>query len=263
MTQDLLSTFAKGSFTFEGKTKTVYRKGSGPAVVVMSEIPGITPRVLEFADLVASRGMSVAVPSLFGTDGKAPTQAYLVRSLAKACVSREFTVFAAGASSPVMGWLKALARHEHAEHGGPGVGVVGMCLTGGFGLAMMADDSVIAPVLSQPSLPAAAIKRNRADLGISPAERERIVERAASGVCVLGLRFTGDPAVPAERFAALRELLGDNFVGVELDSSEGNDHGHPKAAHSVLTEHLADEPGSPTREALEQVLSFLAERLGA
>lgn len=263
MAQDLLSTFTEGTFTFEGETKTVYRKGTGPAVVVMSEIPGITPRVLEFADMVVERGMSVVLPSLFGTDGKEPTNGYSLRSLAKACVSREFTVFAAGASSPVMGWLKALASHEHAEHGGPGVGVVGMCLTGGFGLAMLADDSVIAPVLSQPSLPAAVLKRNRSDLGISAAERQRIVERAASGVCVLGLRFTHDPAVPDERFAALRELLGDNFIGVELDSSPENEHGHPKGAHSVLTEHLNDAPGSPTRLALDQVLGFLAERLGA
>lgn len=263
MAQDLLGTFSKERFTHEGETKTVYRKGTGPAVIVIAEIPGITPRVLAFADMVAARGMSVAIPSLFGTDGKAPSNGYALRSMLRACVSREFTVFAAGSSSPVVGWLKALARHEHAEHGGPGVGVVGMCLTGGFGLAMMADASVIAPVLSQPSLPATVVKRNRTELGISPQERERIVERAASGVCVLGLRFTHDPLVPAERFAALRELLGENFIGVELDSSPENTHGHPKAAHSVLTEHLDDAPGSPTRHALEQVLDFLAERTKA
>jgi hypothetical protein len=29
----------------------------------------------------------------------------------------------------------------------------------------------------------------------------------------------------------------------------------------VLTEHLVDEPGHPTREALEQVLAFLRRKL--
>ena len=68
-------------------------------------------------------------------------------------------------------------------------------------------------------------------------------------------------SAPPERFAALRELLGDGFVGVELDSSAGNPHGHKKAAHSVLTEDLDDRPGTPTREALDQVLDLFRTRL--
>ena len=78
---------------------------------------------------------------------------------------------------------------------------------------------------------------------------------------MLGLRFTGDKTSPPERFAALRELLGDGFVGVELDSSPGNPHGHRKVAHSVLTEDLDDRPGTPTREALDQVLDLFRTRL--
>ncbi len=80
-------------------------------------------------------------------------------------------------------------------------------------------------------------------------------------MCVLGLRFTGDRAVPAERFARLREELGDGFVGVEIDSSKGNPHGIPGVAHSVLTGHLVDEPGHPTRDALDQVLDLFRKRL--
>ena len=68
---------------------------------------------------------------------------------------------------------------------------------------------------------------------------------------VLGLRFTGDSSCRRERFEHLREELGDRFIGVEIDSSEGNPHGIPKIAHSVLTEHLVDEPGHPTHDALE------------
>jgi hypothetical protein len=67
---------------------------------------------------------------------------------------------------------------------------------------------------------------------------------------------------PGDRFETLRRELGDGFIGVELDSSPGNPHGHPKVAHSVLTEHLLDQPGTPTREALDQVLDFFCDRLG-
>ena len=80
-------------------------------------------------------------------------------------------------------------------------------------------------------------------------------------MCVLGLRFTGDPLSPPERFATLRRELGDAFVGVEIDSSKGNEHGLPRLAHSVVTEHLVDEPGHPTTAALEQVLDLFRERL--
>jgi len=158
-----------------------------------------------------------------------------------------------------MSWLRALARSEHERCGGPGVGVVGMCFTGGFGLAMAVDDSVIAPVLSQPSLPFAITKSRRSDIQVSADEWRTILDRG--DLCVLGLRFTGDRAVPAQRFRMLHEKLGDRFIAVELDSSKGNPHGHPAAAHSVLTEHLDDRPGTPTREALEQVLKFFTDRL--
>jgi dienelactone hydrolase len=136
-----------------------------------------------------------------------------------------------------------------------------MCLTGGFALALMVDDVVVAPVLSQPSLPFPIGKGRKKDVGISTADLLRVKQRAEAGTSVLGLRFTGDPACPPERFERLREELGDHFIAVEIDSSPGNAHGHPKQAHSVLTEHLQDEPGTPTREALDQVLAFFRDRL--
>ena len=78
---------------------------------------------------------------------------------------------------------------------------------------------------------------------------------------MLGLRFTEDRAVPAARFATLKRELGDRFVAVEIDSSPGNPHGIPEDAHSVLTEHLVDEPGHPTRDALDRVLALFRDRL--
>jgi len=150
---------------------------------------------------------------------------------------------------------------EHERCGGPGVGVVGMCFTGGFALAMMVDDVVLAPVLSQPSQPFPLSKKFKADVGISEADLARVKERTARGTCVLGLRFTNDFACQSERFETLRRELGDAFIAVEIDSASGNPYGHPKQAHSVLTEHLDDRPGTPTRAALDQVLNFFKERL--
>jgi dienelactone hydrolase len=258
---DALASFEQSSFTADGETKVLYRTGSGPAVIVISEMPGITPLVAEFGRTVAGAGLTAVLPHLFGHDGRAPSPGYVLSSFTRGCVAKEFTVMATGRTSPVITWLRALARAEHQKCGGPGVGAVGMCFTGGFALGMMVDDVVVAPVLSQPSLPIPVTKARRADLGLSEADLSRVVERAAAGACVLGLRFTGDKFSPPERFERLRELLGDSFIGVELDSAPGNPHGHTKAAHSVLTEDLDDRPGTPTRDALDQVLAFFTERL--
>jgi dienelactone hydrolase len=258
---DALADFEQTTFSAEGKTRTVYRIGAGPAVIVMSELPGITPHVAGFGRTVAEAGFTAVLPHLFGDDGRDPTVGYTVWSLTRACISREFTVMAQGRTSPIISWLRALARDEHARCGGPGVGAVGMCFTGGFALAMMVDETLVAPVLSQPSLPFPTTGSRRRDVGLSPADAARVQERAAAGTCVLGLRFTGDKFSPPARFESLRELLGDAFVAVELDSSAGNPHGHKKAAHSVLTEDLDDRPGTPTRAALDRVLDLFRERL--
>jgi dienelactone hydrolase len=258
---DPLKDFERSSFSQDGKTRTLYRIGSGPAVIVISEMPGITPSVAAFGKKVADCGLTAVLPHLFGDDGRTPTIAYTLGSLTRACITREFSVMAQGRTSPIISWLRALARSEHERCGGPGVGAVGMCFTGGFALAMMVDDVVVAPVLSQPSLPFPVTRGLRRDVGLSPDDLARVKERAAAGTCVIGLRFTGDKMSPPERFAHLRELLGDAFVAVELDSSADNPHGHRKGAHSVLTEDLDDRPGTPTREALDQVLDLFRSRL--
>jgi dienelactone hydrolase len=256
-----LGDYTEDSFAYGGKARRVFRRGTGPAVIVIAEVPGITPEVVAFADQVHELGCTAVLPHLFGVPGEPASGRNSAQVAAWCCVSQEFSTWAAGRTSPVTEWLRALGRHELTQCGGPGVGAVGMCMTGGFALAMMVDDSVLAPVLSQPSLPFPVSKRHRRDLGISAADLEVVRERASAGVELLGLRFTGDIACPPERFARLREELGDAFVGVEIDSSPGNPHGIRKRAHSVLTEDFVDEPGHPTRDALDRVLEFLRARL--
>lgn len=258
-----LSTYEKDQCTFNGKTRDVYRKGTGPGVLVFAEMPGITPKVIDFADRVAAIGCTAVVPHLFGVPGADVSIGAILRAMPRACVAREFSAWATGKTSAVVEWGKALARHEHDRLGGPGVGVVGMCFTGNFALAMLPEPAVMAPVLSQPSLPLGFTKRAKRALYLSETDLGLVQDRLAAepDLCVLGLRFTQDPFVTAARFDHLREALGDQFVAVEIDSSKGNPHGHPKAAHSVLTEHLIDEPGEPTRDALEQVLDLFRTRL--
>jgi dienelactone hydrolase len=254
--------FTYRTFTHDGVERDVLETGNGPAVIVMAEMPGITPRVLAFARRVAERGCTAVLPRLFGEIGRAPSPPYIATSIVPACVASEFAALARGRTAPVTSWLRALAADAHDRCGGPGVGAVGMCFTGGFALGMMVDDRLLAPVLSQPSLPLGLTAGHRADIHLSPDDLAAVRERAEAGTCVLALRFTGDKLVPAQRFETLRRELGDAFVGVEIDSSPGNEHGIPRIAHSVLTEHLVDEPGHPTHDALLQVLDFFTERLG-
>ena len=255
--------FEERSFAHEGIDHVVYRRGTGPGVIVVHEIPGITPEVAGFARIVADAGFTVAMPCAFGTVGRPKTTGYALAQIARACVSREFRVLAANGASPLTEWLRALARELRAEVGGKGVGAIGMCITGNFALAMAVDDEMLAPVLSQPSLPFPIGRARQEGLHLSDEALARIQRRCADGeLRVLGLRFTADRTVPAARFARLRRELGDAFEAIEIDSSPGNAHGIPRTAHSVVTNDLIDEDGHPTKAARDRVLAFFHERLG-
>ena len=208
MTYDAaLADYQKFEFTDGPYTRPVYRRGTGPAVIIIHEVPGLHPLVVRFADHVAAAGMTVFCPSLFGTPGKPVSRGYAVASMFNAiCIRREFNVWSTEKSSPIVDWLRALARTAHAECGGKGVGAVGMCFTGGYALAMMTEPSVVAPVLSQPSMPAAAgSKKRAAGFDASPAEIACAKARlAAEDLSMIGLRYSSDRLVPDARFEAYR-----------------------------------------------------------
>ncbi|MEY4162753.1 MAG: hypothetical protein RI939_1482 [Actinomycetota bacterium] len=241
-----LTGWARSTFEAAGLEREVWTKGSGPAVIVVHEVPGITPKVLAFAEEVVASGFTVAMPSLVGTPGREMSNKYAVRSLLKVCVAREFVSLATNRTSPVIAWLRALARDVHGRAGGRGVGAVGMCFSGGFALGMMVDEIMVAPVLSQPSLPFPVGRKRAADLNLSPDDAAVISERAAGGCEVLGLRFTKDKLV-GDRFSSLRNLLGDAFIAVEIPSEKPSDH-------SVLTEQRHDE-------SVQRVLQFFRDKL--
>ncbi len=237
----LIDSWTLGEHVADGKTFPTYRKGTGPGVIVIHEIPGLTDDVIGFGQEVVDAGYTVVMPQLFGHPGIKPIG--VVTTMANVCVRKEFTKLATRETTPMAEWLRSLARELHGELGGPGVGALGMCFTGGFALAMMIDESVAAPVLCQPSTPFPVGKKRAADLNLSPADLTKVKARAAAGCEVLGLRFTGDVAV-GTRFETLTTELGDAFIKVEF----------PGRKHSTVTMHRQ-------QEGVDRVLAFFDEKL--
>jgi dienelactone hydrolase len=257
-----LSGWSAAPFSAGGCTHDVYRKGSGPGVVLIPEIPGIHPGVLALGNHLVDNGFTVAMPSLFGQPGKAKTPGYLLGAIGRACVAREFAALALNKQRPVASFLRALARDLNASTPGKGVGVIGQCFTGGFALAAAVDDSVLAPVLSQPSVPFALGAARRRDPGLSESELATVADRCANdGLCAMGLRFSEDKMSPSERFATLKQRLGDAFEVIDIDSGPTNQHGFGKMAHSVLTDEVRELDGHPAYEARKRVVEFLTQRL--
>jgi dienelactone hydrolase len=261
---DPLDDFTRRVVDVDGVGKTVYVAGSGPAVVLMPEMPGISPDVARLARWIRDAGLTVYLPSLFGVDGRYPTAGEGDAVVRRACVSAEFRAFAGGGTSPVAGWLRGLARIAHAECGGPGIGAVGLCFTGNFALSMALEPAVIAPVLNHPSLPL----DDPAGLELSDRDAAAVAARVRrDGLTVLGYRFEGDRWCTGQRFAAYRSLLGDAFDGRVLPDSAANPDPPPffrdivGCAHSVVTAHLVNRDGHPTTRARDEIIAFLTDRL--
>jgi dienelactone hydrolase len=244
----LLDSWTLGEHTgdsLDGRSLTfpTYRKGTGPGVIVIHEIPGLTAGVVGFAEEVVDAGFTVVLPHLFGTPATKYNPLTVANTLRQVCISKEFTKLATRETSPIAGWTRSLARDLHAELGCPGVGALGMCFTGGFALAMMVDESVAAPVLCQPSAPFAVSRKHGADLNLSPADLETVRERARGGCQVLGLQYDKD-LVTGSRFETLTREIGDAFIRVEF----------PGRRHSTVTEHRQ-------QEGVDRVLEFFSEKL--
>lgn len=261
---DPLEDFARRRIDFDTVTKAVYVAGAGPAVIVMPEMPGISPHVARFGRWVRDAGFTVYIPSLFGRDGAVPTVDEGTAVFRRACVSAEFRAFAADEASPVTGWLRSLARLAHQECGGPGVGAIGMCFTGNFALTMMLEPSMLAPVLAQPSLPLDSPHRTASPPAELTAVRERLDR---DDLTVMAYRFQGDRFCRAQRFAAYAEALGDRFIARVLPDGAANAETSPffeqviGTPHSVVTAHLIDAAGEPTIAARDEILAFFRHRL--
>lgn len=259
-----ITDFARRDFTFGGKTRPVLCLGdTGPAVIVIHEVFGFTPPLARFCRWIVDAGMRVYAPILIGKPDADNREHLGALDILRLCVSREFALFRTGQSSAVVDWLKPMARQAHAECGGPGIGVIGMCLTGGFALSMAVDPVVLAPVLSQPSLPVG----KPGALDISATDLATVRQRAcAEGLTLRGYRFAGDTLSRHEKFVTLERELGTAFIGIELPDSAGNPNGmasEGKPPHSVFTRDLIDADGEPTRRAADEVIAHFQAILAA
>jgi hypothetical protein len=186
------------------------------------------------------------MPSLFGEPGRPVSGGYVASSIARACVAREFAAFATNKNRPVSQFLRALARALNASTPGKGVGVIGQCFTGGFALAAAVDDSVRAPVLSQPSVPIPLTLRHRRDPGLSEAELNAVADRATNqGLCAMGLRFLprlhpgkpSRPCRPRTSVPVLRAIRPGRWTGtqprqcVACSPHAARRHRYPGAGH--------------------------------
>jgi dienelactone hydrolase len=249
--------FDRKTFVDDTNTRrTYYRGGTGPPVMVLHEIYGLTPDVVSFANrLIRRGGFTVYLPVLFGTPNKSASFFYSVSCIAHVCVSREFAVFERGRSSPVAQSLRALGNEMFAEHAGNGIGVIGLCLTGNFALAMMADRHLVAPVISEPSLPF-VLGPGRRDFALDAQEISKVHDRIAEGCSFVGYRFKHDEISPKGRFDHLKDEFRDGFDRHDLAPTR-------RSAHSVFTAHYSDDCKSETREAFEHLVIFLHDRLGS
>src|ERR1700761_378377 len=261
---DPLEDFLPRKITLNETTKMVHVSGSGPAVIVIPEVPGISPHVARFARGVRGAGFPVYMPSLYGRDGE-PIDLEVGKAIFnRVCVSAEFRAFGAGGSSPVTKWLRALANLAHSECGGPGVGAIGMCFSGNFALSMMLEPSMLAPVLAQPALPL----DDDAGLEIAADELEAVKQRLdREDLTVMAYRFEGDRFCKAQRFAAYSQALGPRFIGRVLPDSAANKDVPEffakviQTPHCVVTVHLIDAAGQPTVRARDEILAFFSMRL--
>ena len=239
--------------------REVLVSGTGPAVIVMAEMPGIGPHVLRFARWVRDAGLTVYLPSLFGRDGAVPDAAE-TRRLPCRLHQRRISVPEHGEPSPVSNWLRQLARLAHDECGGPGVGAIGMCFTGNFAVSLLIEPSVVAAVVAQPALPL----DNPSQVAFPQRSwplfaRVSRLRHPHSCVSVRWRHFCR-----AERFAAYAEALGPRFESHVLPEDSANRDVPPFTAafvptpHSVFTAHLIDKEGEPTLKARDEVIEYFA-----
>jgi dienelactone hydrolase len=226
----------------------VYRRGSGAPVVIIQELPGIGPETMRLADEFVERGFTVVLPHLFGPLEKVSTGGNLLRVF---CMRREFSLFESNRSSPIVDWLKALCRDIKAQGRHKGVGVIGMCLTGNFAISLMGDDSVLAAVSAQPSMPL----MKASELHMSAEDIAGIRRRIDATAPMHAYRFEGDPICNATKYQAIDGAFNNDGVTRVVT------HTLPGKGHSVLTLDFVDEQGHPTRDALNSILAYFATQL--
>lgn len=258
----LPTNFSQRDFTHAAHTLPVIETGSGPALIVMHELRGMTPAFLGFMSKLAAEGFHVVSPLFFGSVGNTPGAVGTLFNIARICISKEFSALQAGESGPIVDWLRALARDLQSQQNGNPVGILGMCFAGNFALASLVEPAITAAVMCQPSLPMGSAPEKRNDLHVNPADLVRIKQRVRDeNIPLLSMRFSHDKLCPGERMQRLQQEFGSAIECIEIDSSPNNPNNLRPKAHSVITRDLVDAQGHPTRVAYDKVLAYFKARL--
>jgi dienelactone hydrolase len=232
---------------------SVYKTGVGPGVLIMHELPGMTPQCVSLAERIRTEGFCVYLPLFFGQPGQRLNLLTSSFQLLRLCIRREFYCLAKNQTSPISEWLRALCRKIHEECGGNGVGAIGMCLTGNLVIPLMLEPSVLAPIACQPAVPFAFNTSLSCSLGVSHRDLSMAAQRSKS-VTLYGYRFATDRICPAQRFQTLAKTMGSGFVGITIPTGPDSPFHIKNSSHAVFTEAFVDDPNHPTYQELHKVL---------
>ncbi|AYV46029.1 hypothetical protein CFHF_00285 [Caulobacter flavus] len=256
---DDMNGFVRAPTGWPDKAPDVWISQTGGApVILVHELPSITPEVMHLARALVTAGFRVHLPDFFGEPGRRPSQSQQAANFAAACIRTDIlAALPFETTRGAVGWLRRLAD----QVGGVDrpVGIIGLCLTGGFAIAAATQDSVGAAVACEPSLP--LLSGDKIDL--SKADQAKVSARMEAGeLGAMIFRFEGDKASPCtrlKRFGAVMPVgLGSRCLpddAADLNSPSQLKH------HSVMTSHLVEGPGSLTVHARDEMIAFLRWRI--
>jgi dienelactone hydrolase len=263
MATDDFNGFQEIPFSRDGIDHRVFFTGDGPPILVLHELPGLSPSAARFGRRLAAEGFRVYMPLLFGEQGQDDWK----KAQKELCVSREFANLAAGVSAPIVDWLRALVNEISARHGQSSVGAIGMCLTGAFAIPLILERCVVAPVAAQPGVPFSALFRAigvgngewASQMNISDADLSSAAARAERDqITLMAVRFEKDRICPKERLDRLQSAFGARLLRRELP---GGSFLNPPHATLTAGFEQADDPNAPARVLFKDLVKFLQARL--
>jgi dienelactone hydrolase len=235
----------------------------GPPVIVLHEMPALSPDLLDLALRVSGEGYAVYVPLLWGGEMEnAASKMLFIRRALELRASPEWVAGVADADRPILDRLESLCRAVSTRHPNQRIGVIGNCVTGVFPLALAARvPQVVAPIASQPTLPL-TLSRNT-QTGLSKADLARLHSRIEKEPTfqILGFRFEGDRVSSPERFAEFDREFRGRFLNYTIPLELYTRDGLKPHVHAVLTNCYSKNPKFATFHAWQECVRFLDAKL--
>jgi dienelactone hydrolase len=240
----------RGFDCLDGFERTMLRTGprTGAPILLLHELPGMTPEDMDLARHLGTDGFSVYLPLLFGAVGQHNARAGYRQS----CQHDEFVCHARSTRSPILDYLGRITD-KILEDAGPAhpLGIIGMCLTGILPLALLRP-RVEAAVLCQPTVPFTTlalgrpIGRQKKDLGLGP---DDLQHARGSHVPMLLTHYLSDHLCPPDRVQVIEDTFSRRVATIGVagkgHSTLATDCSPPAYADTVryLRVRLGMSPG--------------------